>query len=124
MEKKFPSQLQDKFTVRFPEGMRDKIAELAKKNGRSMNTEILVAINEYISRYNIDSEVENKLNSLNIGVVSIKEGVREGALALLKNIEEQTISYRKKLLDNFLFLADEIEKDNKSKKDEKNENDK
>lgn len=31
MSDKFPSQTQDKFTVRFPDGMRDKIAETAKK---------------------------------------------------------------------------------------------
>lgn len=48
MEKKFPSQLQDKFTVRFPEGMRDKIAELADKNGRSMNAEIVFILNQFI----------------------------------------------------------------------------
>lgn len=41
MDKKFPSQTQDKFTVRFPDGLRDKIAELANKNGRSMNSEII-----------------------------------------------------------------------------------
>ena len=38
---KFPSQLQDKFNLRFPDGMRDAIAERAKKNGRSMNSEIV-----------------------------------------------------------------------------------
>lgn len=31
----------DKFVVRFPEGMRDAIAERAKANGRSMNSEIV-----------------------------------------------------------------------------------
>ncbi|HBM0862627.1 Arc family DNA-binding protein [Salmonella enterica] len=41
MSEKFPSQMQDKFTVRFPDGMRDAIAERAKGNGRSMNSEIV-----------------------------------------------------------------------------------
>lgn len=41
MSEKFPSQIQDKFTVRFPDGMRDAIAERAKDNGRSMNSEII-----------------------------------------------------------------------------------
>ncbi|WP_211097475.1 Arc family DNA-binding protein [Burkholderia sp. LS-044] len=31
----------DKFMLRFPDGMRDRIAESAKKNGRSMNAEIV-----------------------------------------------------------------------------------
>lgn len=34
-------QTQDKYVVRFPEGMRDKIAEAAKANNRSMNAEII-----------------------------------------------------------------------------------
>lgn len=38
---KYPSQTQDKFTVRFPDGMRDEIAKRAEKNGRSMNSEII-----------------------------------------------------------------------------------
>lgn len=38
---KFPSQTQDKFTVRFPDGMRDAIAKRAEANGRSMNSEII-----------------------------------------------------------------------------------
>ncbi len=36
-----PSDLLDKFMLRLPDGMRDQIAEVAKKNGRSMNSEIV-----------------------------------------------------------------------------------
>jgi hypothetical protein len=39
--KEFPSDKADKFVVRFPEGMRDQIAEAAKANNRSMNAEIV-----------------------------------------------------------------------------------
>lgn len=46
---KFPSQTQDKFTVRFPDGMRDAIAERAKANGRSMNSEIVGALESWLS---------------------------------------------------------------------------
>lgn len=38
---KYPSQMQDKFNLRFPDGMRDAIAERARRNGRSMNSEIV-----------------------------------------------------------------------------------
>lgn len=48
MSDKFPSQTQDKFTVRFPDGMRDKIAEIAKKNNRSMNSEIICMLEREI----------------------------------------------------------------------------
>lgn len=34
----------DRFVLRLPDGLRDRIAEEAKKNGRSMNTEILSCI--------------------------------------------------------------------------------
>lgn len=34
----------DKFMLRLPEGMRDSIAERAKRNGRSMNSEIVEMI--------------------------------------------------------------------------------
>ena len=43
---KYPSQLQDKFTLRLPDGMRDAIAERAKRNGRSMNSEIVQILQE------------------------------------------------------------------------------
>ena len=31
----------DQFVIRFPEGMRDKIAKLAAANGRSINAELI-----------------------------------------------------------------------------------
>jgi hypothetical protein len=31
----------DQFVIRFPEGMRDRLAKLAAANGRSMNTELI-----------------------------------------------------------------------------------
>lgn len=46
---KFPSQMQDKFNLRFPEGMRDAIAERAKVNGRSMNSEIIQILEDALS---------------------------------------------------------------------------
>ncbi|HHG9580232.1 TPA: Arc family DNA-binding protein [Citrobacter freundii] len=44
MSEKFPSQMQDKFTVRFPDGMRDVIAAMAKNDGRSINSEIIALL--------------------------------------------------------------------------------
>ncbi|WP_340240048.1 Arc family DNA-binding protein [Sulfitobacter pontiacus] len=37
----FPSQKQDKFVLRLPDGLRDRIRAKAEKNGRSMNAEII-----------------------------------------------------------------------------------
>ncbi|MFP1884428.1 Arc family DNA-binding protein [Lonsdalea quercina] len=46
---KYPSQMQDKFNLRFPDGMRDAIADRAKANGRSMNSEIIAALDSWLS---------------------------------------------------------------------------
>jgi hypothetical protein len=36
-----PGRGSDQFVVRFPEGMRDRVAKLAAANGRSMNAELI-----------------------------------------------------------------------------------
>ncbi|WP_368765432.1 Arc family DNA-binding protein [Klebsiella oxytoca] len=47
---KYPSQMQDKFNLRFPDGMRDAIAERAKRNGRSMNSEIVQILEDALNK--------------------------------------------------------------------------
>jgi hypothetical protein len=39
----------DRFNVRLPVGMRDAIADRAKRNGRSMNSEIIAALDSWLS---------------------------------------------------------------------------
>lgn len=39
-----PSRAADQFLVRLPEGMRERVAEAAKSNGRSMNAEIVALL--------------------------------------------------------------------------------
>lgn len=41
-----PSRTADQFVARFPDGLRDKIAVVAKENGRSMNAEIVARLQE------------------------------------------------------------------------------
>jgi hypothetical protein len=43
----YPSHELDRFIVRFPDGMRDRIAAAAAAAGRSMNTEIVKRLSEY-----------------------------------------------------------------------------
>ncbi len=43
-KKSYPSDAQDQYMVRFPNGMRDKIKEAAEANGRSMNAEIITRL--------------------------------------------------------------------------------
>ncbi|EAA7439498.1 Arc family DNA-binding protein [Salmonella enterica] len=46
----------EKFVVRFPDGMRDAIAERAKANGRSMNSEIVQILQDAIDEANREHE--------------------------------------------------------------------
>ncbi|MBD2826694.1 Arc family DNA-binding protein [Xenorhabdus szentirmaii] len=50
MTKKYPSQEMDRFNVRMPVGMRDEITKIAEKNGRSMNTEIVMMLQDAIDK--------------------------------------------------------------------------
>ena len=47
-DKKYPSDLQDRFQLRLPVGMRDQIKEMADRSGRSMNAEIVHRLIESI----------------------------------------------------------------------------
>lgn len=49
MMSKFPSQEMDRFNVRLPAGMRDAIADRAKSNGRSMNSEIVQILQDALA---------------------------------------------------------------------------
>lgn len=48
-QEKAPSQVAPRFNVRLPEGMREQIQELAKRNNRSMNAEIVAMLKEALS---------------------------------------------------------------------------
>ncbi|EPM5698216.1 Arc family DNA-binding protein, partial [Escherichia coli] len=47
----------DKFNLRFPDGMRDAIAERAKRNGRSMNSEIVQILEDALNAENTLGEI-------------------------------------------------------------------
>ncbi len=76
MTDKDSSNFIERFTVRLPDGMRDTIAERARKNGRSMNSEIIQIIEDAIKRdaiidsalsQNIDTRLdENKVSELEL----------------------------------------------------------
>lgn len=44
---KKPVQPEDKYVLRLPDGMRDRIKEAAERNNRSMNAEIVARLEEY-----------------------------------------------------------------------------
>jgi hypothetical protein len=52
--KKTPASA-DQFNIRFPPGMRDQIAEMARRNGRSMNSEIVARLAQSVTLYPVES---------------------------------------------------------------------
>lgn len=48
------SRIADKFVIRMPEGMRERIAEIAKDNHRSMNSEIIRALESLVDDSKLD----------------------------------------------------------------------
>lgn len=82
----------ERFTVRMPDGLRDAIAERAKSNGRSMNSEIVQiledALNEsrvkevYIDMGN-DGQITidtSDIDTFVIGLKAFAEAVKKGRL--------------------------------------------
>lgn len=73
----------DKFVVRLPDGMRDLIAEMAKKDGRSMNSEIIALIELAIKvcrNFGPDDgtvvqQFQEQLNEINKKNKEIEEGI-------------------------------------------------
>lgn len=46
METKYPSRALDRIMVRLPDGMRDRLAEAAKSNKRSVNAEVVARLSQ------------------------------------------------------------------------------
>lgn len=46
----YPSNLQDRFMIRLPDGIRDQVRTMAEKNLRSMNAEFVILIKDALSR--------------------------------------------------------------------------
>ncbi|AOI31136.1 hypothetical protein BFQ28_15380 [Citrobacter freundii] len=90
MSEKFPSQMQDKFTVRFPDGLRDAVADRAKRNGRSMNSEIIQIIEDAITPERETVEVRN---------VASKIASSADAEAMILN-QQETIDLQTKIIEN------------------------
>lgn len=68
----YPSQIAPKFTIRFPDGLREEIARLAEKNHRSMRAEIIARLED-----SLKSELRVSEQQGDYAVSSVKE---EGAV--------------------------------------------
>lgn len=79
-----PSRTADQFVVRFPEGMRDRIAEAARENNRSMNAEIVARLER---SFNVVVEFQTPENAaahaVKIFEGELKKGVKQAIDKLL-----------------------------------------
>ena len=66
-----PSRTADQFVVRFPDGMRDRLSELAKAAGRSVNAEIVYRLQRTIDE---DSQREANRVALREAIAAIPGG--------------------------------------------------
>lgn len=88
VRKPYPSERQERFIIRFPDGMRGKIATLAKANGRSMNAEVINMIEASLSRTNSlpsATEVQSAHDNLLL---------RDAVTSLLDHLAGQTLAQR------------------------------
>ncbi|EBD9024067.1 Arc family DNA-binding protein [Citrobacter farmeri] len=81
----------DKFMLRFPDGMRDAIADRAKENGRSMNSEIIDMINNALYLPSIGQDAIDYMLELakSDEVDDLDDESREHVEALLLQIAEK-----------------------------------
>lgn len=79
-EPKYPSQLAERFQIRMPDGLRDKIRAAAEENKRSMNTEIIARLEESF-------DPRSRANVFGVAITVSEEDRRE-AFILAEAIEE------------------------------------
>ena len=83
----------EKFVVRFPDGMRDAIAERAKRNGRSMNSEIVQILEDALN-----AEIADKINSVSVPLnVDALVQLQAQVIAMQKEIQEKFREQNEKL---------------------------
>ena len=54
----------ERIIVRLPDGMRDKIADLADRNGRSMTAEVVKALDHWLGRSDRLEDLETRVSCL------------------------------------------------------------
>ncbi|MFC5487602.1 Arc family DNA-binding protein [Microvirga aerilata] len=85
-----PSDVADKFMLRMPEGMRDRIAAKAEKNHRSMNAEIVARLEESLGadeKYTVQ-QIKGLLDADATEAI-VKEIQRAAELAIARVAEER-----------------------------------
>lgn len=75
----YPSETADRFIVRFPDGMRDRIRDEAAKNNRSMNAEIIHRLQETLEMD--DYQPMENVNTDNLPAGQVSDGQKLNEMA-------------------------------------------
>lgn len=90
----------EQFTVRFPDGMRDRIKRAAADNGRSMNTEIVATLEEKYPKPSLEAEkIIKLLLSLGASSASASASTRNVYQLIISTFEEGSEDERQRLND-------------------------
>lgn len=84
------------YGVRMPAELKEKIGEIAKSNGRSMNAEIVMAIEAWVSYHDRREGVDTK----NINIPMTKDEMRE----LVDNVKDAVVT---QLVKKYNFVPKE-----------------
>lgn len=88
------SRTADKFVVRLPDGMREKIAEVARSHHRSMNSEIIARLEEsMVTERNVEAIDSNTMSIHERRLLNAFRKLphkKQRALLMLCNGDEQT----------------------------------
>lgn len=90
-----PTRDQNKYVIRMPEGMRDKIREAAEANNRSMNAEIVSRLESSFQSVMAQIKEANRDNPMNDLVAAIRANADE-ARRTREIIEELVEEARKR----------------------------
>jgi hypothetical protein len=100
-ETKYPSHTLDKFQLRLPEGMREKIKEAAKESGRSMNAEIVHRLEESFTKSPEPDVLLSAEEALKAAIQSRKEVAVNVRSYVLEEIHDSIISGKEEALLDF-----------------------
>lgn len=87
-EEKYPSELAERFQVRMPEGLRDRIKAASEANGRSMNAEILRVLEK---EFPPPLPLSERLMNINALLGALKVGVTKEAVDQMAQEMEQLL---------------------------------
>ena len=107
IEKIYPSDAQERFMIRMPDGMRDRIALEAKLNKRSMNAEIVSILDSHLS--DIDARAEEQEHYGNTRLLHPLPDFRKSPIVReIEQLDEETAKKRHMLFVKHGLVSGEI----------------